>query len=517
MQEFILPHRTILANNEFIRLAQYSWNDVMAEMAQSNDMITVGEHNVRTYRLKYQTFVRDYYEGKFCCSSCGIEPSHAVIFSTPQSSEKFINFFALDNDKEVLLTHDHTIARSLGGTNELDNTTTMCEQCNRRKSVFESIYGNHRLDIIKNYLNNSLGQSVSLSKLDTLAKNFDISGLDPKFLSGAMYLLFVFNNEATFDKAIGLLAKRIGVSHDEYLNYCNSMGEHLKNFPPTVFPFARILYPKLTAFGAQFLRLDISKHLKITWPNTLALHEPDPVYFDDIFQSIMVNDHPVLGKVFCAQDLQKTLKKHPKLWDCSTLYFGTTPVDFSPQARAFLQSPISDPDLMIAVRKNIRRALVPGRVIDNTFVASQWDIVQDTTVQISSALARKEPRLEHFNGLTPALIKQHPVYVEMLIELMCFQQNKSVDHLIRHSKAKIDPNMLIVIKQHQPELNGKAAEALASCSWSVDEFLINWQRKIDAEAKSQQQKIKKHNTTKLKRHFGRNDDERSHSKRAFHY
>lgn len=517
MHEFILPQDTILSVNEFLRLGQYDWNDVMSIMAQHDDSATIDGHTVRLNKLKYHTFIRDYYEGRFCCSSCGAQPTHAVVFGTRHSPEKFINFFTLENNREVLFTHDHTLARALGGKNELSNTTTMCETCNGQKSVFESIYGNHRLEIVKNYLNNSLGKSVSLSKLDQLAKDFDISEMNPKFLSGAMYLLFVFNNEATFDKAIGLLAQRVGVSDHEYIKYCNTMGEQLKNFPPAVFPFARIFYPKLTAFGAQFLRLDISKNLKITWPDALALNEPDPVYFDDIFQSFMVGDHVSLGKVFCAQDLQNTLTKHPNLLDCSTLYFGTTPVDFSPQARAFLKSPITDPDLMIAVRKNIRRALVPGRLADNKFIPSQWDIVQDTTVRIAPALARKEPRLAHFNGLTPGLIKQHPVYVEMLIELMCFQQNKSVDHLIRHSKAKIDPDMLIVVQRHQPELHGKAAEAVASCSWSVNDFLMNWQRKIDAEAKSQQQKIKKHNTTKLKRHFGRNDDERSHSKRAFHY
>lgn len=515
MHEFILPKGTLLSVNEFLRFGQYDWNDVMAIMAQHEDSAVIDGHTVRLNKLKYQTFIRDYYEGAFCCSSCGVQPTHAVVFGASHSSEKFVNFFTLDNNQEVLFTHDHTLARALGGKNELSNTTTMCEQCNRQKSVFESIYGTHRLDIIKNYLNNSLGNSVSLSKLDQLAKDFDISGMNPKFLSGAMYLLFVFNNEATFEKAIALLSQRMDLSDKEYIKHCNSMGEQIKNFPPAVFPFARIFYPKLTVFGAQFLRLDISKHLKITWPNTLELKDPGPVYFDDIFQSVMVKDHPSLGKVFRAQDFQTTLNHHPQLWDAATLHFGTTPVDFSPQARAFLKSPIADPDLMIAVRKHIRRTLVPGRVSENTFLASQWDLLNTTASKIPTPLIRKDPRLKAFNGLTPAQIKEHPLYVEILIELLCFQQSKPADQLIKHSKSITDLKMLAVIERHQPQLKVKAAQAVASCGWSVDDFLLNVQRKIEAEEKSQQRKIKKHNTTKLKRHFGRHDDECLHSKRAF--
>lgn len=305
MQEFILPKNTTLANNGSLRLSQYSWNDVMATMAQhTENTMYVGEHHVRINRLKYKTFIRDYYEGKFLCSCCGIQPSHAVVFGTAQSSEKFINFFALKNGKEILLTHDHTIARGLGGKNELNNTTTMCEQCNAQKSVFEAIYVTHRLDIIKNYLNNSLGQSVSLSKLDQLEKNFDISSVSPKFLSGAMYLLFVFNNEGSFDSAISLLAQRLGMSSKDYITYCNTMGEQIRSHIPVVFPFARIFYPDLSIFGAQFLRLDISRHLKITWPSTFECIPASPVYYDQLFQSVFVEDKNNLGKVFGAKDMQ---------------------------------------------------------------------------------------------------------------------------------------------------------------------------------------------------------------------
>ncbi|MNE07882.1 hypothetical protein D3C80_1005220 [compost metagenome] len=39
----------------------------------------------------------------------------------------------------MLFTHDHTLARSLGGTDDASNTTTMCAKCNFLKSKGEFV------------------------------------------------------------------------------------------------------------------------------------------------------------------------------------------------------------------------------------------------------------------------------------------------------------------------------------------------------------------------------------------
>lgn len=49
------------------------------------------------------------------------------------------NLWAVDPDgTEVLMTHDHKLARALGGKNALENTQTMCSPCNGNKAVAES-------------------------------------------------------------------------------------------------------------------------------------------------------------------------------------------------------------------------------------------------------------------------------------------------------------------------------------------------------------------------------------------
>jgi hypothetical protein len=45
-----------------------------------------------------------------------------------------LNLYALDSDgREILMTHDHILARADGGKNHLSNTQTMCAPCNFKK------------------------------------------------------------------------------------------------------------------------------------------------------------------------------------------------------------------------------------------------------------------------------------------------------------------------------------------------------------------------------------------------
>ena len=57
----------------------------------------------------------------------------------PVNSHYQLNMYGKSKQgHDVLMTHDHTLARSLGGEDGLANTSTMCKSCNQKKSVFES-------------------------------------------------------------------------------------------------------------------------------------------------------------------------------------------------------------------------------------------------------------------------------------------------------------------------------------------------------------------------------------------
>ena len=76
------------------------------------------------------------------CSACNLQ---AKFFAVEQDrgarkagTGYHLNLYGVDSEgNEVLFTHDHTIARSAGGADNLSNTTTMCYPCNQTKSIPE--------------------------------------------------------------------------------------------------------------------------------------------------------------------------------------------------------------------------------------------------------------------------------------------------------------------------------------------------------------------------------------------
>lgn len=69
------------------------------------------------------------------CASCGIEGKY---FAKEQALEGgkmwHFNLYALDSEgNEVLMTKDHIVAKSNGGTDTIENYQTMCEPCNQAK------------------------------------------------------------------------------------------------------------------------------------------------------------------------------------------------------------------------------------------------------------------------------------------------------------------------------------------------------------------------------------------------
>lgn len=104
---------------------------------------TILGQSVGVGSLRLQTFAIKGLE----CSSCGVKATHFAVEgherpdgSLPQSYH--LNLWAdrthLDKG-EMLMTHDHTLSRGLGGKDHIDNCTTMCSKCNFQKSIQENI------------------------------------------------------------------------------------------------------------------------------------------------------------------------------------------------------------------------------------------------------------------------------------------------------------------------------------------------------------------------------------------
>lgn len=77
------------------------------------------------------------------CSKCGLKASFFALdrhaFSENSSGRYHLNLWGVNEEgQEILFTHDHTLARGLGGPDNINNTSTMCTVCNFEKSLAET-------------------------------------------------------------------------------------------------------------------------------------------------------------------------------------------------------------------------------------------------------------------------------------------------------------------------------------------------------------------------------------------
>lgn len=93
--------------------------------------VTLHGHEVRVKSLRLKNFAKSH-----SCTCCGLVATHFAV--EENGSDWHLNLWAeRPGMAEMLFTHDHTLARSLGGTDDEANTTTMCAKCNHKKAVGE--------------------------------------------------------------------------------------------------------------------------------------------------------------------------------------------------------------------------------------------------------------------------------------------------------------------------------------------------------------------------------------------
>ena len=71
------------------------------------------------------------------CVSCDIEGTKMVLDINPGDQSPHFNLYAEENGRLLLMTKDHILAKSKGGTDELSNYQTMCSICNNLKGAYD--------------------------------------------------------------------------------------------------------------------------------------------------------------------------------------------------------------------------------------------------------------------------------------------------------------------------------------------------------------------------------------------
>jgi hypothetical protein len=74
--------------------------------------------------------------GQTKCVGCGLQGDHFHIerHKNDKVMPFSINLYGWKDGREVMLTWDHILPKSLGGSNRIENAQCMCKHCNERKS-----------------------------------------------------------------------------------------------------------------------------------------------------------------------------------------------------------------------------------------------------------------------------------------------------------------------------------------------------------------------------------------------
>ncbi len=121
----------VIPISEIIPDVKVHWKEKRARIQRPSG-IWVG---VSSLRMK--TFARAASKGMKCVC-CGLEGTFFAVEQSPGQMAWHLNLYGVREDEDVLFTHDHKLARALGGADNLSNAQLMCSPCNGKKSKGET-------------------------------------------------------------------------------------------------------------------------------------------------------------------------------------------------------------------------------------------------------------------------------------------------------------------------------------------------------------------------------------------
>lgn len=126
-----------MSKNKFIRVATYTKSeDIMNILNRicncKRSVYKIDGYKIKANNVKYKVFFLKGLE----CVCCCLKGSLLAIEKCRGNPKNLyhLNLYAIDEDgKEVMMTQDHIIPKSMTGSNHIDNLQTMCINCNNLK------------------------------------------------------------------------------------------------------------------------------------------------------------------------------------------------------------------------------------------------------------------------------------------------------------------------------------------------------------------------------------------------
>ena len=113
--------------------------------------------------------------GQTRCVSCGLEGSifHIERHKNDKVMPFSINLYGIENGREIMMTWDHILPKSMGGSNHLSNAQCMCEKCNHKKGTDISLADLITLSKIPNFL--EIHKAMPLEPIFTFEGELDVA------------------------------------------------------------------------------------------------------------------------------------------------------------------------------------------------------------------------------------------------------------------------------------------------------------------------------------------------------
>ena len=186
----------------FDRLATISVAEGLALLASGEKHVMVAGTRVRTDSIRLKTFL---HKGVKCAfMDCTYVGSFFAVERTTQQTHYHLNLWGITEDGiEVLFTHDHILARGLGGNDSLENSQTMCCWHNTQKAGYESnlardLWRAHRPEFRNNILSFTYvtagGKSIVMRTSNIVRKTFNFYLNDPSTWQTMDFLKLVWRH-----------------------------------------------------------------------------------------------------------------------------------------------------------------------------------------------------------------------------------------------------------------------------------------------------------------------------------
>jgi len=136
-----------MPSKEYIRIGVLKIDEVLDYFGPHNKeyfgkKVKMGSHRYELFKNKGTTCIKCGIKGEFFALEKQKQPNFHKGSELPINDRYHFNLYGYnEKGEEVMLTKDHIIPKSKGGSNTLDNYQTMCSLCNWSKGdSYEEIF-----------------------------------------------------------------------------------------------------------------------------------------------------------------------------------------------------------------------------------------------------------------------------------------------------------------------------------------------------------------------------------------